>query len=148
MKGTIYKISNNEKTCIYVGSTTEKNPKKRLYRHKNMSKQECYSSRYGELFKNEEILWDIIWEGEVNEVSELRELENCFINIHKKQGVCVNNNSAYVPDCLKKDNQRKAYKKYKLTDGGKLNRKWQNYRNKMRRKLFKEMGEKSLLIKL
>tara|TARA_R110002012_G_scaffold313288_1_gene524774 strand:- start:1481 stop:1960 length:480 start_codon:yes stop_codon:yes gene_type:complete len=138
MKGQIYKIHNPVNKNTYIGSTTQKYAKQRLYRHQKVNKECC---RYGCLFDNP-INFEVLVKVDVNKVSELRELEQVFINIaENSEDICVNNNMSYVPDHLKKDRAYKQRMKYNHTEKGRDRRKWQNFRHTRRKLINQEILE-------
>ena len=136
MKGQIYKIYNATNKNIYIGSTTQKYAKQRLYRHQVVNKECC---RYGCLFDND-IKFEVLVKVDVNKVSELRELEQVFINIAEASSdICVNNNMSYVPQHLKRARAYECSQKYNHTEKGRESRKWQNFRYNNRKKINQEI---------
>tara|TARA_R110000737_G_scaffold341029_1_gene364412 strand:+ start:1357 stop:1776 length:420 start_codon:yes stop_codon:yes gene_type:complete len=129
IKGTIYKISNHTKNTCYIGSTEQKQPKKRYYRHRTDKDM----SRYQGLF-DDDPKWEILCQVDLNNKTELRELEQFFINIHSN---CINKNWSFVPEHLKKERERGQRRNYNHTDKGKEKRKWQSYRHNNRNKINK-----------
>lgn len=142
-KGYIYKITNKENTCCYIGSTRQKYPKKRYHRHKKDCFEGC--ERYFDLFDCENFTpsWEILSEGEFENVYELRKMENYYINLHRGMtGVkCTNKNMAYVPPELKLEAQKVAKRKYMNSAKGKEMKKWANYRMNKRKKLLKDLKD-------
>ncbi len=135
MKGTIYKIINKTKNTCYIGSTIQKCPKKRYWRHK----QDCNMSRYENLF-DDDTDFIIITEVELNNKTELRELEQFFINVANNSGEnCINKNWSYVPDHLKVQRKRMYCKKHNQSEKGKENRKWQGWRHYHRKNINTEI---------
>ena len=135
MKGTIYKILNKTKNSCYIGSTIQKYPKKRYWRHK----QDCNCSRYEGLFDDDKD-FIIVAEVELNNKTELRELEQFFINVANNSGEkCINKNWSYVPEHLKVQRKRMYCKKHNQTERGKENRRWQGWRHYHRNKINAEI---------
>lgn len=133
MKGTIYGIFNDTQKVCYVGSTKQKQPKKRYWRHKTDAK---ITDRYDNLF------WDDtryveLHQGEYEHTFQLRANENTFIQLWQNQQdwKCINKNLAYCPPELRQTCARAAQAKYKRTERGKEHRKWQNYRKYNRNKI-------------
>jgi hypothetical protein len=135
MKGTIYKIHNKVKNTCYIGSTIQNNAKKRYWRHK----QDYQLSRYENLFEDDTD-FIIVAEVELNNKTELRELEQFFINVANSSGEnCINKNWSYVPDHLKVQRRKMYCKKHNDTEKGKENRRWQGWRHYHRNKINQEI---------
>ena len=137
IKGQIYKIHNPINKNTYIGSTIQAYARKRLFRHRHLATQAGECLRYGCLF-DDEVEFSILSEVYVNQASELRELEQVFIKIYENSSdICINKNASYVPEYLKKIKHCEARKKHSKTEGGILNRKWQNHRHMSRKKINK-----------
>jgi hypothetical protein len=139
MKGTIYGIFNDENNVCYIGATTQKYPTIRFRQHKNLKDL----SRYGDLFeyKENEPYFKVLDEKEYDNLVDLRIQENYFIRCYKLHPIlkCCNIKLAYVPPEDLPAAHKKAKQKYELTNNGKYNKKWANYRYSRKKILLEEL---------
>jgi hypothetical protein len=134
MKGTIYGIFNEENNTCYIGSTIQKYPKRRYYRHK----KDQFAYHY-ELFNciDQSPKFKILKSGEYLSRSNLLKDEDVFIDCYKRHPslTCCNKNHSFIPEDQKRLRATIRNRTYNKTLKGKEMRKWQNYRRKCRKKI-------------
>lgn len=88
----IYTITNLVNGKIYVGQTTQTNPKMRWYSHCNMARKNKKSYLYDSMRKHgiDQFEWKII--DSASTVNELNALETAWANKLKSQGIVLYNN--------------------------------------------------------
>ena len=149
ISGTIYQLTNHYKKCVYIGSTSLKNPKHRYYGHTSIG---------GTTERNHPDLFDrpdgrcnpdftILYSGEFKNGDDIRTMEDNFIQSFKKMEhikVCNINHASGKPYI--REQLRVAKIKYKQSEKGKLAAKWCNYRYWKRKKILREIKDKVPLI--
>jgi hypothetical protein len=142
IQGYIYCLLNSNNNFCYIGSTTYKYPKKRYSHHIN---PKCPNrNRYPELFADGNPQWLILHKGLYKSSRDLRKMEDDYINCYKTHPslVCVNQIRAYLSEEDCKEMQKAGTRRYLKTPRGKLNKKYQNWRRKMRQQILLELKDK------
>jgi hypothetical protein len=144
--GKIYRLYNNNTTDTYIGSTAQKNVRKRFSRHKEEALTKNRMERYGEIWKGPESpRIEVIEEYPCDTRRELLLRERYWIEVLKGCNILNKNLPICYDDVERKKRIREQQKKYFQTEKGKKMKRKANERASIRRKLKKLNQELSLI---
>ena len=137
IKGTIYKISNEDCDDVYIGSTSQKYASKRYWRHKVHSRASPQPkvNRYGKIFDTENHKCEVLEKYECLNMKQLRHRERYFVDTTPNT---TNIRSPIIDEHERILKKKESKRKYYQTERGKAMKREASKRYRAKLKIKKQ----------